>query len=504
MRWLAVLVACLAAAFARPAPATPPPPPTPTPTQQQPFAYAEHLGSKAPYPADAVAGGLPAVPSSCTLAQLHLVARHGTRFPTGSRIKTMKRFVAMLRARGDQVSHPTFKNLSVPYDDALGGELAQQGLADMARMAVRAKRAYGPSGLLSDPALVLVQATNVTRARLSAMAFTGELFNLSKVDLLVDESKDADLRPHRSCSAFGKHSNLQGGIWRKARFAKIAARLSSLIGLTSPPSLKVKDVTTLFDICAAATTLDGDTAICREFVNDEFEMFEIGEDLDKYDEFGPRTPYSSAMMCSLLTGVTQQMRQVGAMESAADQETPRAKAFLRFGHAETLLPLVTALDLFDEPFGLNATDSDTKLAKRKYIASKIVPFAANIWLEVYSCGLNSPTDPGPPAGISSHAQTTTMLRAVVNGKVAKMPGCSDQLPADGHAQHKKAHLCSLDRFEAMLHKDIGCNFDKVCNNTDTTLGSWNDFGRSLHAHRVAAKPPLLVLENEPQMVDVLQ
>ncbi|OWF36802.1 Multiple inositol polyphosphate phosphatase 1 [Mizuhopecten yessoensis] len=57
----------------------------------------------------------------------------------------------------------------------------------------------------------------------------------------------------------------------------------------------------------------------------------------------------------------------------------------RFGHAETLLPIYSALSLFRDNVPLLASNYNLH-RKRKYRSSNISPFAGNIYPVLYKCG----------------------------------------------------------------------------------------------------------------------
>lgn len=60
-------------------------------------------------------------------------------------------------------------------------------------------------------------------------------------------------------------------------------------------------------------------------------------------------------------------------------------AVLYFGHAETLIPVLTALGLFRDAAHLRASNM-VHMSGRRFRTSAIAPFAGNVALELYRCG----------------------------------------------------------------------------------------------------------------------
>ena len=60
------------------------------------------------------------------------------------------------------------------------------------------------------------------------------------------------------------------------------------------------------------------------------------------------------------------------------------KGVFYFGHAETVVPVLTALGLFDDHFQLRAADFNAKSTRhRKFCVSRIAPFSVNVALVLY-------------------------------------------------------------------------------------------------------------------------
>ncbi len=118
------------------------------------------------------------------------------------------------------------------------------------------------------------------------------------------------------------------------------------------------------------------------------------------------------------------------------------KAVFRFGHAETLLPLMALMGLHRDPVPLRA-DNFREQKDRLFRTSTICPFSANVMLVLYH------SDSGSPA---KH-----LVKLVVNEQPVKFPFCSEL-------------LCPLETVVAHYKNVIEeCNFNKMCGNKSTDL-----------------------------------
>ncbi len=111
---------------------------------------------------------------------------------------------------------------------------------------------------------------------------------------------------------------------------------------------------------------------------------------------------------------------------------------MQVGHAETLLPLLTLLDLFKDDIPLNSSNFATQ-HNRRFRSGKIVPYAANLLVVLYKC----------PEGIRMGVR--------LNEKSLTLPGLTDPVPM--YEDVKK-------RYRDLLE---GCDQETVCkiNNTLT-------------------------------------
>ena len=93
---------------------------------------------------------------------------------------------------------------------------------------------------------------------------------------------------------------------------------------------------------------------------------------------------------------------------------------LDFGHAETVLPIVTAFGNKD----------------RKYKESLIAPFSANIAIALYRCSVSN-----------DH-----LIKIFLNEAEVTIPACGQ-------------NICTYSDFKSFYNSLANCNFDKICENS---------------------------------------
>lgn len=104
---------------------------------------------------------------------------------------------------------------------------------------------------------------------------------------------------------------------------------------------------------------------------------------------------------------------------------------VQVGHAETLLPLLTLLDLFKDSVPLNSSNFASH-HRRVFRSGLIVPYAANLLMALFDC----------PNGLR--------LQVRLNERPLTLPGLDDLSPL--YQDVRK-------RYEQLLK---GCNQDTVC------------------------------------------
>ena len=295
--------------------------------------------------------------------------------------------------------------------------------------------------------------------------------NQSKEDhkpfLVFDSSQDADLTPFRACTLYTE--TVRKGstddwtykdpsdpdpstLFQQIHFPALASRLSLETGIY----LNSQQVYTLMDFCAFDISLykaRQDRGICSLFSEDEINLYQIISDLKTFDQSGYGHALNARMMCSLFTGIADAMLD-------KHRGNPESKElYLRFAHAETVMPFLSFLGLYDG-IALSPWMSIDLLSTRKWISSSFSPFAANVVLESWECLDND-----------------WQVRLRINEESVDLPKCPNG-------------ACSLEMFLEIYAGSIGCSFDAECKvNLGHTLGGWNGYGKG------RSRPPQTFFRN---------
>ncbi|XP_057591126.1 multiple inositol polyphosphate phosphatase 1 isoform X3 [Hippopotamus amphibius kiboko] len=301
---------------------------------------------------------------TCTPVQLVALIRHGTRYPTTKQIRKLRQLHGLLQARGSgaDVTRATggcdlgaaLADWPLWYADWMDGQLVEKGRQDMRQLALRLASLF--------PAL-----------------FCRE--NCGRLQL-VTSSK------HRcvdSGAAF-----LQG-LWQHYH-----------------PGLPPPDVADLIQV--AFFTCSFDLAIkgvkspwCDVFDIDDAKVLEYLNDLKQYWKRGYGYTINSRSSCTLFQDIFQHLDK--AVEQK--QRVPRllfafsvpppphiemvhssqpisSPVILQFGHAETLLPLLSLMGYFKDKEPLTAYNYKEQM-HRKFRSGHIVPYASNLIFVLYHC-----------------------------------------------------------------------------------------------------------------------
>lgn len=162
----------------------------------------------------------------------------------------------------------------------------------------------------------------------------------------------------------------------------------------------------------------------------------------------PKKGYSHSfhqqMTCSLTSTLFNNMNNKAAAavfsnkKNYTDSSLVPPDSILKFAHDSTLLPFLTSIGLYRDEFPLAADTPIDQRSRRKWKISEIMPFASNIWFELFRC------------------EDGYKVRMLHNEREVVIPGCPDV-------------ICPLERMNQILKQNLNCEFDKICsvqNNKD--------------------------------------
>ncbi|KAJ3269014.1 ATP-dependent DNA helicase II subunit 2 [Terramyces sp. JEL0728] len=356
---------------------------------------------------------------------------HGARFPTSKAFQAHLDIVELVQKSS------LFQNekLDLNYGNSSNaGLLHPTGKESVFEYGQRFQARY-KIGVLANQSKFFMSSSNDKRVLQTASNF---FIGMTGTDLpngvVKNRTLDADNDMNKSCFLFVNtpKNKQESNLFEKPIKKELTLRVNNELQM----DLNDTQVGTLQDACAFQLAFGStlNQSICKPFNQQDFVDFSLDDNLSKFYtlSYGLPPPLNSQLGCSPLTGLVTNIK---------DQEL---KATFHFGHAETIIPMITSLGLFKDSKPLQANDS---LAEKQFQAAKIAPFQSNLVFEVYAGSTTANPD----------------IRLLLNEQPIDLP-CSTN------------GLVSLQAFELHYKDIIGCKFDSICQNPYTSIGGSNDEG----------------------------
>lgn len=400
--------------------------------------------------------------SACKLKQVHLLYRHGARYPTDGPHKGPAAFGQRL-ADVQQSQHARvhgelafLKNWTYQLGTAL---LVNQGGHDMFQAGSQAYYQY--AALLGNVRPV-IRTTSQRRMLDSARYWSLGFFGLDaadKVDLEVLEEakhKNSTLSPKYTCKNARKKKFKFGrqlaATWKATYLPPITARFQSL---TDNWTWTDEDVYAMMSLCAFETVGLGVSRFCPLFTKREWEAFQYTSDLYFQGDHGFMSPQGKAQGIGWVSELAARLKQEPWTGPVTSQNTTldtndtyfpvHQPIYVDFTHDTVLVGVLTALNLTQFANDFDATKPDPT---RLFRTSHVTPFASRFVFEVSECGAES------------------WVRLKINEAIVPLnvdQGCEPR--PDGLCR-LKAFLQHLDNAQREARFDLAC-FGK--NGTDFVL-----------------------------------
>jgi hypothetical protein len=288
-------------------------------------------------------------PLPCRPSFVYYVSRHGIRYPGKGTVTG----ASALQGRSIRSKLGWLNSWRNPFDQV--GALSRTGVHEVYDAGLRMKERIGRELREKETD---IRSTQVSRTGRSAVAFMAALLPNEPVPspYVSMSPKDADplLRPFDVCPAFDVLAHRRVDELERLQASvlpSMASRIADVVGF----SVNSSDVLLFWDICAFQVALFNlSSEFCSLFTEADHAQLNIIADVDTFYHWGygnPMQGLGSWILQELLTLLT----------------TNSGSFFFRFGHAESIFPLVVTLGLF----------------KEKWHAAEIAPFQANV--AVYVC-----------------------------------------------------------------------------------------------------------------------
>ena len=400
-------------------------------------------------------------PEGCVAAQLNMVFRHGTRYPSAKDIgkidkmlDTMKGFAkdkefkAQLARLGIDLVNPY--SLVEEKELATVGDLEAYNIGK--RFRLRFPELFDKKFRAFDFKFV---STCKSRCSQSASAFAmGFLqghgpIGQEKYQPAALEMKpcnqDKDLRFFDMCEKYiedvADNETAMIEVEKFLNGSEVASVIEKVKGKLKleAKQLPAEEVRTMYLMCAFGVGLYNariDKGWCSLFDHDDFDVMEYLLDLKSYYKRSLAFNITYRSSCPLLRTILYSLQ-------AKVDKNMTSKAFLgifRSAHAETLIPLYALMGLLVDKRRLEA-DNYKEMKNREFRGARIAPFAGNLATVLYSC-----------------KNGTNKVQLYSNEKLIKFPCCNSEID------------CNFATFEQCYQQiSVGCNLKEMCKENTTRL-----------------------------------
>jgi len=287
-----------------------------------------------------------------------------------------------------------------------------------------------------------MQSTQVPRTGVSASAFAqGYLQGEGRIGLanfqpnfIYSDTPSLDiLRFFDNCPQYstamdnGTISSLEGDKYANKTYPAIADRITQSLGVGAYWNVSLDDLDTMFTACGFEVAVFHKTdGWCALFAPDDISAYEYRDDLENYYE----KSYGSAIAYQISAVILQSI--VKTMDGIIAKSPAVEKAYLRFSHAEDIIPFASLLGLFKNSYQLTADLSPAQIESRNWTTSVISPFGANFALALYQCSNN-----------------TYRVKLTHNEVEYQFPGCNEL-------------YCPYTQFKSLYSQALSFNYTKAC------------------------------------------
>ncbi|EJD01856.1 phosphoglycerate mutase-like protein [Fomitiporia mediterranea MF3/22] len=399
------------------------------------------------------------IPAGCDITQVHLLFRHGARYPTLGSLPAA--FATKLH--NSTISGTGFtakgklKFLNTwPYK--LGAEiLTPFGRQQLFDLGVSFRVKYGEL-LKNFTSLPVFRTTSQERMLQSAANFAAGFFGIPDyqmnyrqlITIETSGSNNNTLAPNcqnrnnpNISSIVPIMTNTWANIYLRNALARLSRRLEGF-------NVTIDDLLGMQELCAYETIALGTSEFCDLFTEDEWKGFEYFLDLSFWYANGPGNPTAAAFgigyvqeLTARLTKTPISIHNTSTNATITDSNVTfplDQPIFVDVTHDNTIASILVALNFTS--FAANGPlPSDRIPENQTYIVSQIAPFASQLVGQVLSCSASS---------------TPNQIRWLLNDAVVPLTGVNG-CPEDENG------LCPLDSFvRAMQTRLAEVNFAFDC------------------------------------------
>ncbi|KAI0721339.1 phosphoglycerate mutase-like protein [Cerioporus squamosus] len=359
------------------------------------------------------------VPSGCELTQVHLLHRHGARYPqVGS---SHAAFAAKLHAAANSTGFSASGPLDFlnTWTYKLGAELltpfGREQLFDLG-IAFRVKYGHLLNGFTDLP---VFRTTSEARMVDSALHFSAGFFGSIAIE---DTGFYSSLNPWENC-ANANNDVAAIGIQAAQNWTAIYLKdaVTRLRKYVTGVELDYASVQAMQELCPYETVALGYSAFCDLFTEEEWKGYEYAIDLALWYSYGPGNPATAAQ------GIGYVQELVARLTQTPLTDFSTGPVYVDASHDTVISTILVALN-FTTMAENGPLPVDHIPKKQTYVGSRIVPFATHLTGQVMSC---------PAADKSGNKES--YIRFILNDGVVPLTGIN-------HCTANKDGLCPVDKF----------------------------------------------------------
>jgi hypothetical protein len=403
----------------------------------------------------------PEAPDTCNITGVHLLHRHGARYPADySRGTGPGGFASKLNENAENVTATGPLSFLDDWTYKLGNEgLTPFGRSQLYDLGVSMRMRYGflLKNFSETNTLPVFRTESQTRmlnsAQNFALGFFGYPLEGQYQQQIMIEAKGFNntLAPYRSCANNDvPHRGYRGqpyaDAWKAVYLRDTVPRLQQYL---DGVELDIEDVYAMQELCAFESVALGYSKFCELFRKEEWEGFDYSYDLNLWYGVAWGSPVGRAEGIGYVQELVSRLTQtpIETHNSSTNATLHNAVTF-PFGHSlyvdatheVVVLNVLTALNLSSFA-AMGPLPTDHIPEQRTFRTAELAPFATNVQFQLLSCS----TEHDP------------QIRVIVNDGVAplsNLKGCGDH--PDG--------MCSIHAFVDAQRENIrSTDWDFVCN-----------------------------------------
>lgn len=365
---------------------------TPEQASVESYNYVRFLGGSGPYVQHPGFGISTDVPEQCQLEQVHLMSRHGERYPStkvGTKLEAImdkvkaynQTFKGELAFFNDYKYFVPNKNLYEKETTPANSEGTYAGVSNALRHGYTFRAKY-KSLFNATTEKLNVFTSNSGRvhetAKYFARGFLGDDYSdkAASYHILAENLTLGanSLTPRKACLTYNDSSN--DDIIAKYDTSYLDTARARILKDNKGLNLTGSDIEDLFSWCAFETNVKGSSKVCDLFTNEEFIRYSYSVDIDNYYSHGPGYNISTVMAAPYLNATT----------ALLNEENPKFKILLAFSHDTDLEIHIAGLGLVspDQPLPVDRVPFPSP-----YSHVQIVPQGARLITEKFRCGSES-------------------------------------------------------------------------------------------------------------------